>query len=303
MDNKQWQQLDLNLLRLFVVLNEEQNLSRAAERLHITPSAVSHALKRLRSHFDDELFVRKGTMMRPTPLCKRVVPVVDNHMQGLFHALKQVNEFDPTQHALHIRIAMPEALEQMVLPNLVATLNANAKQVRIDSVALKRNEVEVLLSAGEIDFALDVERPLGSPVVHKPVLTDQFCVIGWHQMYDTPLTQEHYLNAPHISVSSRPKGATVEDIAIRQMGFDRKTILRCQTYQTALALVEQKQGVLTLPRRLALALNVRAGLSVESIPLPLPEVNTHLYTHENHLQDPALNWVFNSICELFEQLG
>ncbi|MFC3094446.1 LysR family transcriptional regulator [Alteromonas sediminis] len=303
MDARQWQQLDLNLLRLFVVLNEEQNLSRAAERLHITPSAVSHALKRLRSHFNDDLFERHGTKMRPTPFCKRVYPLVGKHLEALFEALKQASVFEPSNSELTVRIAMPDALEQIVLPDLVSHLSNKVQQLRVDSVVLQRAEMESALLAGDIDFALDVERPIGQPVSHCPVLEDSFCVLGWEQLHPETLTLETYLVANHIGVSRRPQGATVEDLALRQAGLDRQTVMRCQTYQAAIALVHQGVGVLTLPMRLATSLAITKGLSIHPMPIHLPALMTHLYWHTNALQDSAMQWVHQALLARFSAVS
>lgn len=303
MDAKQWQLLDLNLLRLFVVLNEEQNLSRAAERLHITPSAVSHALKRLRGHFNDELFERHGTKMRPTAFCKRVYPAVGRHLEGLFDALKQASVFEPETSELTLRIAMPDALEQIVLPGLIAHLSEKVKQLRVDSVVLQRAEMESALLAGSIDFALDIERPIGSPISHCAVLEDSFCVLGWEQLHSKELTLNNYLAATHIGVSRRAQGATVEDVALRQAGYNRRILMRCQTYQAAIALVHQGVGVLTLPMRLAKSLVITQGLSISPIPVELPALMTHLYWPSNALHDSAMQWVHQALLARFSAVN
>ena len=91
----QLHQMDLNLLATFEALVEDGSVAEAAERLHVTPSAVSHALGRLRTQFDDPLFVRVGGKMQPTvkavQLAEDLVPV----LRGLRRALEPQTEFDP----------------------------------------------------------------------------------------------------------------------------------------------------------------------------------------------------------------
>lgn len=106
-----FQQLDLNLLKIFEALYQERNMSRAAQRLHLTPSAVSHAIKRLRSQLADPLFSRQGNMMQPTALCESLAPALINNLDQLRQILQLSEQFSPQTAVNYFRLGIHEALE------------------------------------------------------------------------------------------------------------------------------------------------------------------------------------------------
>ena len=115
-------QLDLNLLKVFEAAYREQHLGRAAQSLHLTPSAVSHALRRLRAQLGDPLFVRDGRRMLPTPACQRLAPPLLETLAQLRQWLQQLQHFDPAQARQAFHVGMPYAIEAMLLPAIRAPI-------------------------------------------------------------------------------------------------------------------------------------------------------------------------------------
>lgn len=295
-------QLDLNLLRVFDVLFEEESLTRAGNRLFLTPSAISHALKRLREHLDDPLFVRQGQKMVPTPACERLAPKIRLALNQLHKALEAWQSFDAKVSDAHFTIAMRESLELSVLPELCRHLAAVAPHISLSSVSLDRENMISQLARGDIDFALDVSRPVADNTEHCHFMTDDFCVVGWQQVHpDIALTAKHYFAARHIAVSSRPKGATVEDIALAPSGQRRQIGLRCQSYQAAMNAIVSQQSVLTMPKTMALKLVAGTSLGISDLPIDAPAVINHLYWNTEFIADPALAWFKQQVLSLVGQ--
>lgn len=98
--------LDLNLLKTLLVIYQEQNLRKASERLFVTQPAVSHALQKLRLHFEDDLFTKTRTGLTPTPYAKQLCQVLAPALDGLFQAVNTNQEFDPQQLTGKLRIAL-----------------------------------------------------------------------------------------------------------------------------------------------------------------------------------------------------
>jgi len=170
-DNKRIQQLDLNLLKTFKSLYEEQNMTRAAEVLNITPSAVSHAVKRLRDALNDPLFTRAQNKMVATPACQRMAPLIIDNLTRLQQILQQWGEFDPAHSEHHFRIGMHDAIEPSILPYLSEVLAQQAPRVSVASVKTDRSNLSRELSAGHIDLALDIAMPVKPPVMSKKLWT------------------------------------------------------------------------------------------------------------------------------------
>ena len=132
--------MDLNLIRVFVAVFESRTVTEAARRLHVTPSAVSQQLARLRQTLDDGLFQREGPSMLPTPVASKLYPAFRDALVGVETALGTVKSFDPATSARTFRIALSELGEIGWFPNFVSEISRTAPQVQIHSVALETEE-------------------------------------------------------------------------------------------------------------------------------------------------------------------
>lgn len=296
-DSKRIQQLDLNLLKVFKSLYEEQNMTRTADALHLTPSAVSHAIKRLREALDDPLFRRSQNKMLPTPACQRMAPLIIDNLTRLQQILQQWGEFEPMHSQHNFRIGMHDALEPSVLPKLAELLNQRAPGVTFASVKIDRGNLSHQLSAGHIDVALDVAIPVKKPVLHKKLWSSSFCVMmrKGHPLAKA-LNKKSYLQAKHISVSNRPMGMTMEDTFFQEQGLERHSSIRCQNYFAATRMLKTSDQLLTITQVMSEQLNDK-DLCVLDVPFPVPSFGTHLYWHANTEQDAALAWLRNTIVD------
>ena len=120
-ENRQFEKLDLNLLKVFEALWQHRNMTRVAEALHITPSAVSHAMRRFRDILGDPLFVKEKQSMLPTAACERLAPAILKALSDIRKALGEA-DFYPLHSHQRFVIAMQESLELGVLPVLLSTL-------------------------------------------------------------------------------------------------------------------------------------------------------------------------------------
>ncbi|MBF5042906.1 LysR family transcriptional regulator [Aggregicoccus sp. 17bor-14] len=282
------QALDLNLLRAFDVVYRERNLTRAAERLFLTPSAVSHALARLREAFGGPLFVREGRGVAPTPLAERLAPRVREGLALLQGALQGAAHFDPAQDLGQVTLAMHDELEPSVLPPFAKALAARAPGARLSSVRLERTRLARDLASGRVDLAVDVAQPVAPEVAHRVLVRDAFCVVSGRKRRLTPAA---YLAARHVTVSSRPTGLAVEDLMLSRQGHQRDVAVRCQHYEAAFRLVADSDLLLTVPRHRAASLGAALGNHLLPLPLPLPPVELHLYWHRQAEEDPRSRWL------------
>ncbi|UAA37658.1 LysR family transcriptional regulator [Paraneptunicella aestuarii] len=296
------QQLDLNLLKVFESLYREQNMTRTADILNITPSAVSHAVKRLRDSLNDPLFVRQGASMQPTPACRRIAPQLLANLHQLRKTLQQLMDFDPATTEQTFNLAIHSALEPLFIPYLYPELHKLAPKATLICKPLDRNKLQREMAAGLVDVAIDVAQPLGSPIQHLQLSRAPFSVLmkRAHPLANA-LTQENYLEAQHIAVSNRAKGMVMEDIALQQQGLIRHIAMRCQTFQTACKIVENSELLLTLPGIIAQQ-NLSEQLIVTPLHLSLPDIETHLYWHENTTHDASLQWFREQVQKQWESV-
>ena len=158
-DSPSLARIDLNLFRVFEVVYRERNLTRAAAVLHVSQSAVSHSLARLREHFSDPLFVREGRGVTPTAAAMRLAPGIIDSLSRLQQSLGYLQQFDPQEDARTFTISLPEQLEPVLIPPLLTHLRKQAPRSRVRTVGVRWSELKLELAAGRIDLAVQIARP------------------------------------------------------------------------------------------------------------------------------------------------
>ncbi|MDP5292875.1 LysR family transcriptional regulator [Oceanimonas sp. CHS3-5] len=168
MDNL-FQRLDLNLLRVFDVLMQSRNVTRAAERLNLSQSTVSHALGRLRQTLDDPLFVMTRKEMRPTHRAQALATPVRQALALLEQGVRQSAGFEPGRSRRTFRLAVPSSIEHGVVPQLVELLHRKAPGCRLAVSELVNSDYEDALARAELDLVVSFA---GADHLSERLLTD-----------------------------------------------------------------------------------------------------------------------------------
>ena len=268
--------MDLNLFRVFEVVFRERSLTRSAAVLHVSQSAVSHSLARLREQFSDPLFVREGRGVTPTALALRLAPVISDSLARLQRSLDGLQDFDPLRDERTFTLSLPEQLELVLLPPLLAHLQRCAPRCKVRTAGLRWSELKLELAAGRIDLAVQIARPVDANLRQMQLLAEPLCVVAGPG-FEGDLTTERYLAAEHIAVASWRRGLSYEDLALGHMGLMRRVVHRCQNYQAASLVVAQSDLLLTMSRRHAELTNAALGTRLLDMPLPLPSIPSSLY--------------------------
>lgn len=306
-------QLDLNLLRLFIYIFELKNLTHTAEALHLSQSAISHALGRLRQALGDELFYREKGELHPTLYAKRLYPTVKQSFENLEkifqtnHLLSDNKLGELAQQSFAtLTIAMHDEIELIVFNKLVSQIHQVLPNCQITSSRLNRSELAHELKVGQLDFAIDVARVVDSEIVHQPLLRDEFVLVLYAPNFaaelanEPTITQAQYFASQHITVSSRRLGLSIEDSLLSKAGWQRQSKIRCQHYATAFQLLKQDKLLLTLPRQLATTfLPPAQGWQILDLPIALSHIELHGYWHQQQQVDPLYGWLRQQIFSAF----
>jgi len=278
---------------VFDAIYTEGSITRAAERLSLTQPAVSHALGRLRSTFNDELFVRSGRAMVPTPVARGMVESVQVALSQLQMTLVDPLQFVPEESTKHVSLGMRDIVESVLLPELMKELHVEAPQLTVSSARIQRQSMESELAAGNVDLAFDVLLPIKSAIEHAKLMEDRFAVVvaKGHPLTQGPVTIERYLEFQHIVVSSRREGVAVEDFELSRQGIRRHIALRCQHYYVAWRVVRETDMVLTVPEGYARYLQSLGDTVAIEMPVELPSLEIHMYWHKTVNNDPANCWL------------
>lgn len=285
--------VDLNLLVVLDTIYTEGGITKAAEKLHLTQPAISHALARLRDLFNDPLFERQGHRMVPTALTKRLIDPLRGSLQSIGSLLNDTQSFEPASASKRFVIGLRDFMESTVMPPLMRALAAEAPGIEVASVRANRRSLESELAAGTLDMAIDVLLPLSDAVKVKRISVDGMAVVArkGHPAIEGAIDLDTYLAQRHILVTSRRQGPGFEDIELRRMGVQRQVALRCQFYFAACRTVSETDLVLTMPESYAHMANRQFGNQVMAFPVPLSSMDAYMYWHASAENDAANRWL------------
>ncbi|ENW98278.1 hypothetical protein F900_03230 [Acinetobacter modestus] len=269
--------IDINLYPLFIAIFEQKSISKAAQLLCISQSAVSHALQRLRTQLGDDLFVRSGQKMLPTPYAEQIYQPIQMALLSIQKIAMPQQDFMPSM-LQSIKIAIHDEIEPIIFPQLVNHFAKQNLNIQFFSSKLDRKNMLADLSAQQIDFVIDLVQPYQAHLQFENLIEDYFVVCTQQTKMDLSL----YLSSPHIGVSSRRTGLLLEDIYLNRQQLSRQIFLRCQHYSTALqVLAQHPNAILTIPQSILKHLHYSKDLQIHALPIELPKINMGMYWHEH----------------------
>src|SRR6266567_3629646 len=190
-------QLDLNLLGVFDAVWRLKSVSRAAVDLGLSQPATSNAIRRLRAHFGDRLFVRTADGMLPTPLAEEIGPVVSGALGQIRLGLQRRREFDPREVARTYTIIMTDIGEIVFLPALLRHLKEAAPGISLRIVQLSTAETPRALQSGAVDLAIGFMPDLKTGVYQQLLFTtDYVCIVrADHPTIRERMTRQQFLGS------------------------------------------------------------------------------------------------------------
>lgn len=294
--------VDLNLLQVLEAIHDEGGVTRAAERLNLSQSAISHSLARLRLMFGDPLFARDGRRLTATPLTRSLIGPLRQGLQSLDQLVAHAGRFDPARAAAQYTISLRDPTETLMLPSIMGRITRAAPGVDLRTVQVRRRNLEASLASGSVDLAIDIALPLSESIRRRKLAADRMVIVArrGHPQMRPGLRLETYLTQDHVMVTSRRKGPGLEDVELGTRGLKRRIRLRCRNYVAALRAVAETDLVLTMAERYASALT--AGLRTQILPLPfrMPTLDLYLYWHASVDGDAANRWLRGLIGEAFK---
>lgn len=287
--------IDINLYPLFIAIFEQKSISKAAQLLCISQSAVSHALQRLRLQLKDELFVRSGQKMLPTPFAEQIYQPIQTALSTIQNIAIPQHDFDPSM-LKSLKIAIHDEIEPIIFPQLVHHFSQLNLDIQFLSSKLDRKNMLADLSAQQIDFVIDLVQPYQENLQFENLIEDHFVACTLQTKMDLSL----YLSSPHIGVSSRRTGLLLEDIYLNRQQLSRQIFMRCQHYSTALQVLAQyPKAILTIPHSILKHLHYAQDLKIHQLPIELPKIKMGMYWHEHVRQNPRHQFLRNEILKIF----
>ena len=293
-------EVDANLLVILDALLVDASVTRAAERLGRSASAISHALAKLREIFADELFVRAGQRLVPTAKALDLAPTVHVIIAGMESLLRPAKPFDPSETERDFAVAASEVGELILVQPLRLRLEQIAPSVRAGWMPGQGPEIIDALRHGQCHFAIDVESmALPAPDIHVLKLYDDPIATlarSGHPLGGGP-DAKVFAASDHIAVNALPTIALLNrELAKMRLACNIST--RVSSVLAGLLLTLDSDALLTLPHSLALILERQFPLLRVAQPLSDISIPVRLLWHSSYDRDECHHWVRDELAAL-----
>lgn len=297
--------LDLNLLVALDVLLEEQNITRAAERLHMTQSATSGVLARLRAYFEDDLLVQVGRKMMPTALALELEQPVREVLMTIQSSITAKPVLDPFTSKRHFKIGASDYVVSVLLSDAIRRINARAPQVTFEMVAITEQTFQAL-NRGQVDLLVIPDHYLPQDQPSQELFEEDHVCVVWQDntLVGDQISLEQYLNMGHVAVSfGRTRQLAFEEWFMSQYGCQRRLEVITHDFNTLAQLVVGTQRIATMHTRLARLYIERWPLRMLPTPVRVPTIQEHLVWHRSMDRDPMLRWLRAQILDIAQGLS
>lgn len=287
---------DLNLLIALDVLLAEGSVARAAQRLHLSPSAMSRTLSRLRQATGDRLLVRAGRGLVPTPLALGLRGRTGQLVQDVAAILRPAGQVGLATITRTFTIRTREGFVENFGPALVSRVGAEAPGVRLCFVQ-KTDKDSAWLRDGRADLETGVVGRSTGPELRSQVLfTDRFVGVMRRKCR---LTAATYAARRHVAVAGLGLDAEPIEAALERLGLARNIVATVSGYAAALALVRLSDLIASVPERHTGIL--RQGLHAFPLPFPMPGITVSLLWHPRQEEDPVHRWLRRTVLAVCER--
>lgn len=285
--------VDLNLLTVAAALYRTRNVSRAAEELALSQSAVSHALSRLRDQFGDPMFVRTSKGVMPTEFARNIQNDVLDLINRAELISKKRTKFDPAEVKARITLSTTDYFESWIMPRLVPLLAKEAPGIQI-SIRPTMGELQKReLEEGKFDLAIaGFYENLPEGFFQGKLFTDTFkCAVRRnHPVISDKLTQEQYFKAQHALITLQGDFLNSSVLRIGKIKREREIVYGSYSFTGLAWVLVSSDLLLTAPSFLLKRYQEYFPIQVFDCPVELGAIDVRMIWHAQTHQDPIRQW-------------
>ena len=299
MNNFDHLDLDGRLLRALVVVHEEGSVTRAAQRLGVTQSAVSHMLDKLRQIVGDPLFVKSGRSVVATAqageLAGRARLLLDQLQE-----FSSKSDFDPAKIRMTLTIAANDLQRDLLLPTLFARLRQSAPDLRLRVIPSNIPSAE-MLRADRCLLAISPRPPEAADILQRRLFDERYVVYFDQTVRSAPASLEEYLAAEHLTVVYEPQRNLDIDDHLAWRSINRRFAVSVAGFAGIRSFLSGSNYLATLPR--GLGAHQLAGFAQAETPFACPTMPMYAIWHQRYQHDALMRWVLDMLYEVTLVLG
>jgi DNA-binding transcriptional LysR family regulator len=283
--------LDLNLLLVLDALFVEKNVTRAGERIHLSQSATSGALSRLREYFKDDLLVPVGRRMVLTPLAEELARPVHELLQQAEVVIRRRPVFSPESSERRFRIVMSDYVAIVLMTRALPEIQRQAPGITLQILPLRTGALE----QGDPDLVILPAQILAKDYPSEVLFHDEFVCIACakNKLIKKALTVRDYLSLSHVVVrfGEQQEVASLEEEFLGNLGQKRRIEVVTTGFTLLPQLILGTTRIATIQRRLAEFYARQMQLKIVRLPKPLPRIEETMQWHAFRNADPGLLWL------------
>jgi DNA-binding transcriptional LysR family regulator len=302
-----FRQLDLNLLRVLCAIYRFGSVTEAGRQLALSQPATSNALARLRTIFDDELFVRSPSGLHPTRKAQRIVPAVIEQLHLLENTVSSAEEFEPASSHAHWRLSLSDLGEMMFLPPLAQELRNQSPGSHIANVSVAASEVSAALNAHEIDLAIGILDSRRSAIASELLFQENFVAITASQWRPARWRSGSSLSRrqlAEVSLAVASPAATYHgsvDLMLAELQLNDRIVLRARHYGALPELVTRTDLMAIVPLMYANSLAPRYDVRIWELPEHGASYDVSMLWQQSASPDLAHSWLRGVVRKLFQR--
>lgn len=280
-------EIDGRMLRTLLAVLETGSVTAAAERLGLTQSAVSHALKRLREVLGDPLFVKSGRGIAATVRAEALAAPARQLLRDL-EQLGRPPQFAPGDTELVLTVAANDFQRDLLLPALQRRLAAQLKSLRLIVIPSRAPTAE-MLREGRCDLIVTPRPPAGSDILQRRLLSDRYVCFFDSRVRTAPAVLADYLAARHVTVAYEDGRRLEFDEVLQARGLARVLGVIVPNFAGIAAFLRGTDMLASLPS--LMRLGPLADFASAPLPLRVPELSMYAVWHRRRHDDPAHAWL------------
>jgi DNA-binding transcriptional LysR family regulator len=296
--------LDLNLLVALDLLLNEGNVSRAAEKLHITQSAMSNALNRLRDYFGDALLVPVGRRMELTPRAELLREPVRDILVRIESSVAAKPEFDPAVSDRTFRIFASDYTLVTLIPVFLRLIAPQYYSVKFEFLP-QADQPHKLLERGEADLLIIPQAYASKEYPTEVLYEEAFVCIAdaHHPRIGAVLDRDTFCRERHAVMRPATSAISLETRSIQALGIERDVDAVSFSFASLPWLVAGTQRLATVHAKLARDAARYLPIRIHELPFELPPMSQAMQWHTHRSADPALIWLKDTMRDAALELG
>ncbi len=302
-----FRQLDLNLLRVLCAIYRSGSVTEAGRMLSLSQPATSNALARLRTFFDDELFVRSPRGLHPTRKAQRIVPDLLIQLQALEETVVSIEGFEPASSSVRWRLSLSDLGEMMFLSPLAQAMRAESPHCQLANVSVAARQVSTALDAHDIDLAIGILDPSHGTIASERLFQEHFVAITAGDWRPASGRVGSSLSAKQLAAASlavASPAATFHgsvDSMLTRLNLNDRIVLRARHYGALPELVTRTDLMAIVPQMYANSLSPRYDVRTWELPEHGPSYDVCMVWHQSATSDLSHSWLRSVVRRLFQR--